>query len=361
MIVRPLVVPVFISHAGCPYRCVFCNQKIVTNHSPTAPHPGLIDAALDTYLAPALRRPARIEISFYGGTFLGLPQETVQQLLGAAQVQVDSGRVDALRFSTRPDTVDSRSLAAIAPFSVGTVEVGVQSMDDAVLARARRGHSASASRRAVALLKGAGYRVGVQLMVGLPAESEAGLARTLAATAEMMPDFVRIYPTLVLPDSVLAGWHQAGRYIPLSLSQAVARTKSMFSFFYRRKIPVVRMGLQPTDSLSAAVAGGEVAGPYHPAFGHLVHETLFLEAASLLLKRSILSTTVIKVHPASISVMRGLGNANSVHLKAHFGLRELAVVGDKELAVGAISIGGRTLDAFAGVPEGRLCPPALAQ
>ncbi len=350
MTVRPLVVPVFISHAGCPHRCVFCNQKIVTSHSPLAPHPELIDAALDTYLASSPRRHARIEISFYGGNFLGLPQDTVQQLLGTAQAHVDSGRVDALRFSTRPDTVDSRSLAAIAPFNVGTVEVGVQSMDDAVLVRVLRGHSLNASRRAVALLKGTGYRVGVQLMVGLPAESEEGLARTLAATAEMRPDFVRIYPTLVLPDSVLAGWHQAGRYTPLSLPQAVARTKKMFSFFYRRRIPVVRMGLQPTDRLSAAVAKGEVAGPYHPAFGHLVHETLFLEAASRMLNRAIPSTaTVIKVHPGRISAMRGLGNANIVYLTVHFGLNQLAVVGDERLTAAAISIGGRTIDAFAGL------------
>jgi histone acetyltransferase (RNA polymerase elongator complex component) len=341
-------VPVFISHAGCPHRCVFCNQNIVTNQRSKTPDSSLIDLVLGTYLPPAARRAATVEISFYGGNFLGLPPETVSQMLIAAQTYVTAGQVDSLRFSTRPDTINNQTLALIAPFAVETVEIGVQSMDDSVLNRTRRGHNAEASRRAVARLKRAGYQVGVQLMVGLPAECDESLARTLAATVEMAPDFVRIYPTLVLPDSVLARWCQVGHYSPMSLTQAVRCAKKMFRAFYRQAIPVVRMGLQPTDCLSAAVARGAVTGPYHPAFGHLVHEALFLDAAVMLLRDPDRPRApAIRVHPRRVSAMRGCGNTNITRLQTWFDLEGLSVIADENLDAAVLSIGDQTINAFA--------------
>jgi histone acetyltransferase (RNA polymerase elongator complex component) len=133
--------------------------------------------------------------------------------------------VDSIRFSTRPDTITPEHLNIISGYPVETVELGVQSMDDHVLVLAERGHSAADTVRAVELLKEHEYNIGLQMMVGLPGDNEARSLTTAEKIAAMQPDFVRIYPTLVVNKSKLARWYQNGTYAPLSLAEAVTRVK----------------------------------------------------------------------------------------------------------------------------------------
>ena len=310
----PFVIPIFIPHEGCPHACVFCNQHRIsgrTGHHPVSP--GEVAEIISQWLVRAsMRRTGQVQVAFYGGSFTGLAAERQVELLGVVSPFLAQGRVQAIRISTRPDYVDPVVIDRLRRSGVKIVELGVQSLDPEVLAACNRGHSPVQAIRAIGLLREAGLEVGVQLMVGLPSQSLLSLRRTVRQVAVLRPDFVRIYPVLVLKESGLAALHAQGRYHPLTLDQAVAQTAWMRNFFADHGIRVVRMGLQPGPELEEAL----LAGPYHPAFGELVLARLMLRRTQRAL-RDVPEGTKIRLSIAARdrSIFQGMGSANITRLR----------------------------------------------
>ncbi|MEJ2098608.1 MAG: radical SAM protein [Desulfobacterales bacterium] len=327
---KPFIIPIFIPHAGCPHRCVFCNQSSITGVGFKTPKIRVSDH-VERFLKYKGKRRNGVQIAFFGGNFLGIKSDEMKGLLAEAAELVRTGRADSIRFSTRPDTIDGHRLNMIKKFPVATVELGVQSMDDRVLSATKRGHTASDTEKAIQRLKELNYEIGLQLMVGLPGDTPARLRDSARRVARLKPDFIRIYPTVVLADSPLAKWYKNGRYTPLSLAQAVAEVKDIYRIFKHENIRVVRMGLQATEDLEKDST--ILAGPYHAAFGHLVYSAIFLDMAVAALNsaRSIGKSAALHVHPHSLSKMRGLGNKNISILKEKFRLKSVEVVPDLSL------------------------------
>jgi histone acetyltransferase (RNA polymerase elongator complex component) len=328
---KPFIVPIFLPHAGCPHRCVFCNQVSITGAKQEAAGADLIRSRIHEFLNYKNERRKPVQISFFGGNFLGLKIDEIKFYLALAADFVHQGNVDSIRFSTRPDTVDREHLDIIADYPVAAVELGVQSMNDHILALARRGHKAADTVRAVERLKARHYEIGLQMMVGLPGEDEALSKKTVRNIAALQPDFVRIYPTVVLKNSQLAGWYLNGTYTPLSLDKAVTQVKNIFLYFKKNNIQIIRMGLQA----SADLADGStvLAGPYHPAFGHLVYSEIFLDMAMAAIKSANPKgdRVGLQVHPRSVSKMRGLKNGNIKKLCGKFHLQSIEIVPDDSL------------------------------
>ena len=282
------------------------------------------------------RKP--VQIAFFGGNFLGLGREKIKSFLEVAADFVRDGQVDGIRCSTRPDTINERSLDFIEDYPVSEVELGVQSMDDRVLALAGRGHSALDTVRAVEQLNGRHLGIGLQMMVGLPGDDEAGALTTAQKIIDLGPDFVRIYPTVVVANSRLAGWYKNGDYAPLPLEDAVTLVKKIYLKFKMAGIDVIRMGLQASGDLENGTT--VLAGPHHPAFGHLVHCEIFLDLAISAIKSANANneTLTIFVNPRSISKMRGLKNANINRLQRRFQLTSLAVKPDASISEESLRI-----------------------
>lgn len=307
----PFVIPIFITHQGCPHRCIFCNQHDITGRDDDA---GLKVGAVAVrdeileHLARPRRSDREVQVAFYGGSFTGLPEDRQAELLGAVRPFIEQGMVASIRLSTRPDYISPETPSFLHAHGVRIVEVGIQSMDMRVLQATGRGHTAKQAEDAVLSLREAGFVVGGQLMVGLPAETTVGLIGGARRLARLQPDFVRIYPTLILKGSGLAQHYADGRYRPLSLCRAVALSARMKEIFDRHSIRVVRMGLQPSDSLEKSL----VAGPYHPAFGELVlSRSIFRKTRALLALRPERDgrTRTLSVAAADQSVFRGGQNA----------------------------------------------------
>lgn len=269
----PLIIPVFLPHAGCPHQCIFCNQNTITGAPGRLPSPQAVRRIIETHLSYPRTGERTLQIAFFGGNFLELPRRTILAYLSLAQEYITGGEAAGIRFSTRPDTVDPARMALLKGYAVQTVELGVQSMDNAVLDAACRGHRAEDTTRAVAALKDGEFEIGLQIMVGLPDEDRGSALSNARRTAGLAPDFVRIYPTLVLENSPLAKMYRRGAYQPLRLDRCVLRVKEMVEIFSRSGIAVARMGLQASGEL--ADPARVLAGPYHPAFGHLVHSRIF--------------------------------------------------------------------------------------
>ncbi len=261
----PFIIPFFISHQGCPHQCVFCNQHAITGNQQWLTANRVAEGIRECLAWPRDEK-RQVQVAFYGGSFTGIDLQRQQELLGAVQPFLQSGVVQTIRISTRPDYVDRQRAYFLRDQGVGIVELGIQSFDTKVLKLCRRGHSPEQVDEAFCHLRRAGLSVGGQLMVGLPGESRGGVVSGARRLVALMPDMVRIYPTLVLKGSPLADLYAKGEYRPLKLYDAVALCCRLKSIFSGEQIPVIRMGLQPSDSLEKDI----VDGPYHPAFGELV-------------------------------------------------------------------------------------------
>lgn len=311
---RPLVIPIFIPHEGCPHGCIFCDQQSISGRSAAPVTAGEVGEIIATWLQ---RRPSErrgpVQVAFYGGSFSGLPIRRQEELLGAVRPFIDAGRIGTIRLSTRPDYIDPARLDLLVRHRVGIIELGAQSTDDRVLRLAGRGHDAAAIVTAAGMIKGRGLGLGIQLMLGLPGDTSASLRRTLTTILGLRPDFVRLYPLLVLRGSGLEALYHRGGYRPLSLGRAVVLTALMKKRFDDQGIQVVRMGLQPTVELERAL----VAGPYHPAFGELVEARLMLRRTRRALAAVPAGDRVtLVIAGRDCSIFHGQRGANRQRLRA---------------------------------------------
>ncbi|MGB5985577.1 MAG: radical SAM protein [Desulfobacterales bacterium] len=347
----PFIVPLFIPQRGCPHQCVFCNQQAITGtprQRLTLPE---AQKGIDAFLGYR-RDPGRFtEIAFFGGNFLGLKRTELEDYLDLAAGYVTRGAVQGIRFSTRPDTIREARLDLLKTFPVTTVELGAQSMDNQILTRVRRGHRAEDTQAAVRRLRAQGYRVGLQLMVGLPGETRNGSLQGAQRLADLKPDFVRIYPTLVLRGSPLAEWYQRGEFQPLSLADAVAWVKPLYRLFKRQHIPVIRMGLPASRELTPE--NDLLAGPHHPAFGELVRTALFYDRAEQLLHHYQRPRThiVFRLNPRSESQFRGIASRNLAGLQKQYGIGQIRIMKDPDLARDALMLESSPIPPILPVPE----------
>lgn len=264
---KRITIPVFIPHTGCPHCCVFCNQWRVTGSS-SQPDRGSVESTIEKYLSGVSPSVEKVELAFFGGSFTGIDVGLQERYLSWVQPYIEKGAIRSIRVSTRPDYINSGTLALLKKFNVETVELGVQSFADDVLAASGRGHSSGDSVMAVNLIKDSGFRAGIQLLPGLPLDTPAKSLRSAEITLSLKPDDVRIYPAVVLRDTALEKLYNAGAYSPMTIDEAVELCSVMYGMFNENGINVIRMGLHPMD-----ISDGDnpvVAGPYHPAIGFMI-------------------------------------------------------------------------------------------
>ncbi len=318
---RRKIVPVFVPHLGCPNDCVFCNQRTISGSLRPAGAEDVVRA-----LEEARGKTASAELAFYGGSFTNLPEETQRALLAAAQPFRASGFVTSLRVSTRPDAVTAQKLRLLRAYGVETVELGAQSMDDRVLRLSGRGHTAADTVAAAGLVKAAGMQLVLQMMTGLPGADRETDLRSAEAVAALEPAGVRIYPTVILRGTPLEKLWRAGKYRAHTVSDAVGTCAPIAGLFLRAGIPILRLGLNPTEALS----GGEaVGGAYHPALGELVYARLYLELARRKLRSmpKLPPRVELLVAENRVSQMTGRKRGNLLALRWEFGLEEISVSG----------------------------------
>ncbi len=264
---RTSIVPVFLPFAGCPQRCLFCDQTAQTGQAPE-PLEGIFDR-LNARLSQTADAPTQ-ELAFYGGTFTALPAPWPQRFVSLAGRFLASGRLSRVRCSTRPDAVDPAQLAELKALGLSLVELGVQSFDDAALLASRRGYDGQTARRACATVREAGLGLGIQLMPGLPGHSPHAFQADIAQAASFAPELARLYPCLVLANTPLADAWRAGAYAPWALDATVDALGHALLTLWAAGVPAARIGLAEQEGL------GVLAGPRHPALGQLARSRALL-------------------------------------------------------------------------------------
>ena len=326
-----LIIPVFIQHRGCPHRCLFCNQQAIAGNPSGDDFPQDVAATIEKWLAFSGKRPA--QLAFYGGSFTCLSWDEQERLLAQARPYLRNGQIASIRLSTRPDCCDEKNLMRLREWGVTTIELGIQSMNDKVLALAGRGHSAADCRRAIDMIKRCGFICGAQLLPGLPGDSWPSFLATVREIIDLRPAMARLYPALVLAGTGLAGRYAAGIYRPLSLNKTIAWLARAKRLFDAAQIPVIRYGLPPSPELARQI----VAGPYHPALGELAAQRIwFLELRQRLRALAPGQSLTVFVSPRDLSALNGQRRGNLFKLEQLGLRRRLHIVIERQRPKGSI-------------------------
>ena len=317
------IIPIFVPHLGCPNDCTFCNQKSISGQTKKVTAKDVKDT-IEEYLKSFKEKDSYKEIAFFGGSFTGIDKEKQEELLKAAYEYVKNKKINSIRISTRPDYIDKERLKLLKKYGVKTVELGVQSTNDYILKKCKRGHTYADVKNASKLIKRYGFELGHQMMIGLPESTRLDELNTARELAKLNPKIVRLYPVLVIKNTQLEKEYIAKEYEPLTVEQAVERCKELYYFFTTKNITVIRMGLQSTDLICSPEneKSEVVAGPYHEAFGQLVETGIWYD--SLLEKIKKINVKVkeieIEVNPANVNNVVGHKKENINKLKEIYDL-----------------------------------------
>ncbi len=302
-------VALFVPHVGCPHRCSFCNQRVISGKQ-QLPTPADVTAACERALATLPVESAQAEIAFFGGSFTLVPEDYQNALLEVACAYVKAGHFAGIRLSTRPDGITPAILERLCGFGVTAVELGAQSMDDRVLMLNERGHTAADVVTASRLIKEYGLSLGLQMMTGLPGSTPQTDLQTAQVLCGLHPDTMRIYPTLVVEHTRLADWYRQGKYTPQTQEEGVALAADLLRLVeWERGIPVIRLGLHAEQELS----DHWLAGPYHPAFRELCESRLYAALVEEELQNLPNTNPItLLVHPSSVSKVIGQKRSNLI-------------------------------------------------
>lgn len=322
------IIPVFVPHYGCPNDCIFCNQRKITNKNYAD---DLIKTRLDIeeYLTFFSNKNQETQIAFYGGSFTGLSEDVMIEYLKLANFFIDKNLVNSIRLSTRPDYINDSILEILKYYNVKTIELGVQSLDDDVLYYNNRGHNSHIVFKASEKIKEYGFELGLQQMIGLFKDNYEKSLNTAKRFVEIGPEFVRIYPTLVIKDTELEDLFLKGIYKPLSIDEAINIIKPIYIMYSLNNIEVIRIGLQPTDNINEGK--DVVAGPFHAAFRQLLLQEIFKEMLSKELSLFENSEEIsIIANNKNISYLVGNKGINKRYYSSEFNINKIKFIGTKE-------------------------------
>ena len=337
---KQYIIPIFVPHLGCPNDCIFCNQKSISGQKKNITKEEA-KKIIDNYLKSLKNEEAHIEVAFFGGSFTAIEKGKQEELLQVAYEYIKNGQVESIRISTRPDCINKEILKMLKKYKVKTIELGVQSANDYILKRANRGHTFENVKKASKMIRWNGFKLGHQMMVGLPESTRIDEINTAKALVKLKPKMVRIYPVLVVKNTKLEKEYEKEEYEPLPLVQAVETCKEIVRIFADKNIDIIRIGLQNTDEISDPENKNSevVAGPYHPAFRQLVESAMWYDAIVGKIKKLNVKVKEVEVtvNPIDSNNVIGHKKENVIKLKDIYDV-DLILKQDKNIKQGKSKI-----------------------
>ncbi|MFA5829077.1 MAG: tRNA uridine(34) 5-carboxymethylaminomethyl modification radical SAM/GNAT enzyme Elp3 [Candidatus Gracilibacteria bacterium] len=234
----------------CPGRCIFCPTEPEMPKSYLSNEPAIMRAILNDFdpykqtlnrlksLDKTGHKTDKIDLIVSGGTFsfyphryqteftrgifnaLNYPQKKSRSLAEAQKInETAEHRCIGLSFETRPDHIDEKELIRLRNLGCTKIEIGVQSLNDRVLKMNKRDHGIAETKHAIQLMRDAAYKINCHMMPNLygstPEIDYADMVEMFANPA-YRPDWMKIYPTMVVPWSQLEKIHKEGKHRPYS-------------------------------------------------------------------------------------------------------------------------------------------------
>lgn len=329
---KQYIIPIFVPHLGCPNECTFCNQRKISGQQKNVTEED-VKATIEYYLDSFKDKTSKVEVAFFGGSFTAIDSDLQERLLKTAYEYILEKKVHSIRVSTRPDCINKEVLKRLKKYKVKTIELGVQSTNNYILDKCKRGHTFEDVKKASKLIRWHGFTLGHQMMVGLPESTALDELNTAKDLSKLKPKIVRIYPVLVIRGTELERDYLEGLYEPLSIEQAVERCKELCYFFNKKRIKVIRIGLQNTDTICDPKKSGSevVAGPYHETFRQLVEASMYYDNIVEKIKKfnTKVKEVEVKVNPQNVSNVVGFKKQNISKLKDTYDVDVLIKMDEK--------------------------------
>ena len=232
----------------CPGKCIFCPTEPEMPKSYLSNEPAIMRAILNNFdsfkqtsnrlssLSKTGHKTNKIDVIVSGGTFsfyphryqtdftrgifnaLNHPAPKARSLEKAQKInETAENRCIGLSFETRPDHITEEELKRLRWLGCTKIEIGVQSLNDRVLAINKRGHGIAETKRALQLIRDAAYKVNCHMMpdlYGSTPEIDYEDMVELFRNPAYRPDWLKIYPTMVVPWSQLEKIHREGKHVP---------------------------------------------------------------------------------------------------------------------------------------------------
>ena len=217
-------ISIYIHIPFCVRKCAYCDFTSFPGRG----------AQMEAYLS-AVCHEMRAQAAFFGRrrvrtVFLGggtptlMTGEQAQRLLDALRACFDLAPDAEITMEGNPGTVTAQSLAAYRAAGVNRLSLGVQSLDDGLLAAIGRIHTAAQAREAVSMARTAGFEnVNLDLMLGLPGQSVAQWERTLEEAIALAPEHLSCYSLIVEEGTPLSAQLERGECAPLPDEDALCR------------------------------------------------------------------------------------------------------------------------------------------
>jgi len=295
-----MVIPVFFPHAGCTVRCIYCQQGYITGIDEKSVRER-IDRALGGRVEPC-------EVGLFGGNIFGVKSADLERLFSFFAAY--RGILRGFRLSTKPVPLRDDTIDILKRNGVRLIELGIPTFNDVILAALNRAHTAKDLFRAFDRLEGEGFRLALQLMVGLPGETMGDIEEAVENMVRLRPEYIRIYPLVILRNTPLYRLYEIGEFTPIAFDEALERAALIYRKAREEGIDVVNVGLTDNEMVREMVAGGS----YHPAFGNLVQSRIFRDALGAVLGKikGPREVTVV-LHRNDIPLLVGYRRENLTH------------------------------------------------
>jgi len=266
-------IPVFIPEMACPFKCIYCDQQLISGTKKIPAKEDVI-SVIEKYLTSISINDSEIEVGFFGGSFTGIPLSQQKEYLQQVQPYIEKGIINSIRLSTRPDYITEENLLFLKDYHVKTIELGAQSLDNEVLKKTKRGHTVEDVEKASALIKSHGFDLGLQMMIGLPGDNQEKTIATAIKIINLKADNTRIYPTLVIKNTLLEKMFIEGDYHPLKMDDCIATLKILIPIFEEAAVNIIRVGLHPSKDLQESAF---IAGPFHPSLREIAETEIWAD------------------------------------------------------------------------------------
>lgn len=273
------IITVLTKPFDCPGKCIFCPTEVDVPKSYLSNEPAVMRAILCDYdpkkqvqarlesLARQGHPVDKIEIIVIGGTFSYLPKDYQEEYIkgcfdalnGKVSKTLDEAkklnekaksRCVGLTLETRPDYIDEEEIRWFRYLGATRVELGIQSIYDDVLLKNSRGHKVSETVRATKLLKNAAFKICYHMMPNLYGSDLARdkkMFRGIFTNPDFCPDYIKIYPCVVMAGTGLEELYKRGEYHPYTdeeLIELISDVKKHVPYWVRimrtiRDIPAV--------------------------------------------------------------------------------------------------------------------------
>lgn len=257
---------------SCRHRCIYCPFTGKAPKSYTGEEPAALRAR-EFEFDPADQIKSRFkqfllgghptekcEIILMGGTFLEMEEQYKNNFVKSIYETLNGRKSDTLEsakksnekakhraigltIETRPDVCGKKEINEMLNYGATRVELGVQNPNDAIYKRINRGHTVKDVTKATHLLKDSAYKICYHIMPGLPGSTpkkDIEMIKKLFADERFKPDMLKIYPTLVIPGTILYSMLNRGEYVPYSSDEA-AETISEFYRYIPKYVRVMRI------------------------------------------------------------------------------------------------------------------------